>query len=108
MGAGELDTQLHPTLAYWREIGKALVVRACGALDPTNLKSLVVPEPASGELAAFAQAVPPMRGAELITFSMLGELWNDIGKALATEAARSKDALQGYLSTSWQKYTHIF
>jgi hypothetical protein len=97
LGAGELNTDLHPTLAYWREIGKALVARVCGALDPTDPKSLIVPAPAPDELAAFTQAAPPMQGAELITPSMLGELWVDIGKALTTEAARFEDGVQGYL-----------
>jgi non-specific serine/threonine protein kinase len=97
LGAGELSTDLHPTLSYWRDIGKALVATVCGALDPTDPKSLVVPEPPPDELAAFTQAAPPMRGAELITESMLGELWFDIGKALTTEAARFKDGVQGYL-----------
>jgi non-specific serine/threonine protein kinase len=97
LGAGELSTDLHATLSYWRDIGKALVSGVCGALDPTDPKSPVVPEPDPDELAAFAQAAPPMRGAELITSSMLGELWHDVGEALAAEAARFEDGVQGYL-----------
>ena len=97
LGVGELSTDLHPTLSYWRDIGKALVVRVCGGLDPTDPTSLVVPEPAPDELSDFTQAAPPMQGAELITPSMLGELWRDIGKALTTEAARFELGVQGYL-----------
>jgi non-specific serine/threonine protein kinase len=97
LGAGELSTDLHPTLSYWRDIGKAFVAKVCGALDPIDPKSLVVPEAAPEEVAAFTEAAPPMQGAELITPSMLGELWFDIGKALTTEAARLGDGVQGYL-----------
>ena len=97
LGAGELGTDLHPTLAYWRDIGKGLVAKVCGALDPTDPASLVVPEPGPDELAAFAQAAPPMQGAELITPAMLGELWFDIGRALTVEAARFEEGVQGYL-----------
>jgi len=97
LGAGELSTDLHPTLSYWREIGKALVAGVCGALDPIDPKSLVVPEAAPDELAAFSLAAPPMPGAELITPSMLGKLWFDTGKALTTEAARFENGVQGYL-----------
>ena len=97
LGAGELKTKLHPTLAYWRDIGTSVVARVCGALDPNDPTLLEVPEPAPDELAAFTQAAPPMPGAELITPSMLGELWSDIGTALTTEAARSADGVQGYL-----------
>jgi non-specific serine/threonine protein kinase len=97
LGAGELGTDLHPTLAYWRDIGQVFVARVCGALDPTDPKSLVVPDPAPDEIAAFAQAAPPMQGAELITPALLGELWSDIGKALGAEAAQVTDGVQGYL-----------
>jgi len=97
LGAGELNTELHPTLAYWRDIGRAFVARVCGALDPMDLKSLVVPDADPDELAAFAQAVPPMRGAELITPSLLGELWSDLGRALTAEAARDEEGVQAYL-----------
>jgi non-specific serine/threonine protein kinase len=97
LGAGELSTELHPTLSYWRDIGKALVARICGALDPTDPTSLVVPEPTPEELADFAQAAPPMQGAELITAAILGELWSDMGRALTNEAARFEEGVQGYL-----------
>ncbi len=97
LGAGEPGTELHPTLSYWRDIGQALVARVCGALDPIDPKSLVVPDPAPDELEAYAQSAPPMQGAELITPALLAELWSDIGEALAAEAARYKDGVQGYL-----------
>ena len=97
LGAGELGTDLHPTLAYWRDIGQSLVANVCGALDPSMPKSLVVPDPAPEELEAFAQSAPPMQGAELITPALLGELWSDMGKALAVHTARHRDGVQGYL-----------
>ena len=45
MGAGEVGTDLHPTLAYWRDFGQAFVARACTATDPTDPKHLELPEP---------------------------------------------------------------
>ena len=97
LGAGELNTVLHPTLSYWRDIGRSFVARVCGALDPTDPKSLVIPAPAPDEIAAFFEATPPMQGAELLTPALLGDLWADIGKALTAEAARFEDGVQGYL-----------
>ena len=97
LGAGELNTELHPTLSYWRDIGRSFVAGVCGALDPTDPKSLVIPALAPDELAAFLEATPPMQGAELLTPALLGELWSDIGEALAAEAARFEDGVQGYL-----------
>ena len=97
LGAGELNTDLHPTLSYWRDIGKQLVAKACGALDPTAPQTPVVPEPDADELAAFVEAAPPMQGAERITPALVVDLWRDAGDALATAAARHADGVQGYL-----------
>ena len=97
LGAGELSTDLHPTLSYWRDIGQVFVARVCGALDPTDPKSLIVPDPDADEISAFVQAAPPMQGAELITTAMLEDLWSEIGKALKAETSRFDDGEQGYL-----------
>ena len=97
LGAREVDTELHPTLSYWRDIGTTFIARVCGALDPTDPTSLVVPDPDPDELETFARSAPPMRGAELITPALLGELWADIRDSLATEVAGSQEGVQGYL-----------
>ncbi len=99
LGAGELSTDLHPTLSYWRDIGRSFVARVCGALDPTDPKSLVIPALAPDEIAAFFEATPPMQGAELLTLELLRDLWSDIGEALAAETTRFEDGVQGYLKT---------
>jgi len=98
LGAGELSTDLHPTLSHWRDFGRSFVASVCGALDPTDPTSLVLPALAADELAAFFEATPPMRGAELLTPDLLLELWSDIGKALTAEATRFDDGVQDYLN----------
>ena len=77
-------------MSYWRDIGRSFVARVCGALDPTDPTSLVIPGPDPDEIAAFSEAVPPMRGAELLTPALLGDLWTDIGTALRVEVGRFK------------------
>ena len=100
LGAREPGTDLHPTLAYWRDIGRSFVARVCGGLDPTDPTALVLPAPDQNEMAAFTEAAPPMRGAELITPALLTDLWSDIGKAFTVEAARFTDGgVQSYLRT---------
>ena len=97
LGASAPGADLHPSLAYWRDFGRSFVARVCGALDPSEPDSLVVPEPDLEEIAAFVPAAPPMRGAELITPALLSAVWSDTGKALAARAAKSKGGVQGYL-----------
>ena len=97
LGAAELSTDLDPTLGFWRDLGQSLVAKVCVALDPTAPETFIVPEPDPDELDALAHAAPPMQGAELISRALLGELWTDAGDALAEEAGKRVDGIQGYL-----------
>lgn len=97
LGAAALLTDLPPSLSYWRDVGRAFVGRVCGAFDPTDPQSLVVPDPDPGELSDLAQAVPPMQGAEILTPALLGEIWSDMGMTLLTEIKGYKDGVRGYL-----------
>ena len=97
LGAAELSTDLPPSLSYWRDMGRACVGRICGALDPSDPKSLVVPEPDPDELSALVLAVPPMQGAEIVSTALLRGIWSDTGVALAAKARGHEDGVQGYL-----------
>jgi superfamily II DNA or RNA helicase len=97
LGAAELSTALPPSLSFWRDVGRTFIGRVCGALDPTDPESLVFPDADPNELASLHQAVPPMQGAEILDVALLGDIWSDVGAALAAEAARHKDGVQGYL-----------
>ncbi|MBD3337453.1 MAG: ATP-dependent helicase [Candidatus Eisenbacteria bacterium] len=97
LGAAELSTDLPPSLSFWRDVGKAFISRVCGALDPTDPRSLVIPDPDPDELATLAEAVPPMQGAEILDAGVLNELWSDMAAALSAEARGYADGVQGYL-----------
>ena len=104
LGAAELSTDLPPSLSYWRDVGRAFIGRVCGALDPIDPKSLVIPEPDPDELSSLVHAVPPMPGAELLSSSVLSDIWSDMGAALSAKSKAYKDGVQGYLkkhSTVW-------
>jgi superfamily II DNA or RNA helicase len=97
LGAAELGTELDPTLGFWRDLGRQFIGTVCGALDPTDPHSFVLPEADHEALCALAAAVPPMRGAELASGELLAEVWADMGEALAAEAQTRKTGIQGYL-----------
>ena len=97
LGVAELSTELPPSLAYWRDVGRAFVGRVCLNLDPMAPGAVVIPEPDPGELADLVQAVPPMQGAECLSTALLADLWSDMGAALWAEAEGTKDGVQGYL-----------
>ena len=100
LGAGMPGAELHPSLGYWRDFGRSFVTRVCGALDPTDPSSVVIPDPDPAAIAASVQAAPPMPGAELITPELLVALWLDVGEALAARAAESKGGVQDYLKSA--------
>jgi len=99
LGAAELGNPLHPTLAWWRELGRQFVAATCALTDPLAPKAVHLPEPPAAALTALAAKVPPMRGAERIALSLLERLWTETGQALAQRAAESDGGLQGFLAS---------
>jgi superfamily II DNA or RNA helicase len=99
LGAAELDAELDPTLSFWRELGRQLVVAVCGALDPTDPTAIVLPAPSPEVLAGLVAAAPPMRGAETLTVERLEALWTEAGEALAERAAEHDNGVQGHLES---------
>jgi superfamily II DNA or RNA helicase len=98
LGAAGLLTDLPPSLSYWRDVGRTFVGRVCGALDPIDPNSLVIPMPDPDELSSLVQAVPPMPGAEILTTALLLDIWSETGAALTAKAKGYKDGIQGYLN----------
>ncbi len=100
LGAAEPGTDLDPSLAFWRELGRQFVGEACGALDPTDPTAMVLPRADPEWLEAFSLGVPPMRGAEFVSVSMLEKLWVELGAAVTRVAADCSGGLQSYLEAS--------
>jgi len=100
LGAVEVTTDLPPSLAYWRKLGRAFVSAACSAVNPTDPSALVLPDPDLDHLAVLAGAAPPMVGAELVSTGLLEALWGALGQALVEQAAAHEQGVQGYLEAS--------
>ena len=97
LGVAEPGTDLHPSLEFWRDLGRMFVAGACTALDPLEPETFVHPEPDPGGLAGHAESVPPMPGAELVTAEVLERLWRDLGSVLAERARSAPGGLSGWL-----------
>ena len=97
LGVAEPGTDLHPSLEFWRDLGRTFVAAACAALDPLAPETFIQPEPDPEALAAHAESVPPMRGAELVTAEVLDDLWRDLGTVLAERAGSAPGGLPGWL-----------
>jgi hypothetical protein len=98
LGASEVGGSLPPLLAYWREFGTRYVTALCAlpGVDERRGKP-PVPVPADEELSGFADAVPPMTGAEYLKVAVLADLWRGMDTAFEVELAESKATLQAFL-----------
>ncbi len=97
LGAAELDTELDPSLSYWRELGREFVAAACSIANPMEPEDVVLPEPSDKLLERLATTSPPMAGAELLSTEVLATLWSVMGVALKERAAEFELGVSGYL-----------
>jgi superfamily II DNA or RNA helicase len=98
LGVEEAGTALPPVFSYWREFGARYVTALCTQPElEERRKELRVPRPSEEELAAVAREAPPMIGAEYLTVSVLGALWQDLDVALGVELAESHSTVQDFL-----------
>ena len=100
LGAVEVATELDPSLDFFRELGRQFVSAACGALNPLDPDTVVVPEAELAALVTLTAAVPPMRGAELVDVDLLQHKWTDLGRALTERAAEAEGGVRGYFEAA--------
>jgi hypothetical protein len=87
-----------PFSPYWREFGAHYVTALCTQPDVEDRRAkLRVPRPPEEELEGMAKDAPPMAGAEYLTASVLGALWQELDMAFGVELAESHCALQEFL-----------
>lgn len=80
-----LDASLPPVDAFWRELARRYFTRLCHTADLAATVSLAPPP--DEELAAFADAAPPMLGAEYLRGETLRTLWSELDALAFAEIA---------------------
>jgi non-specific serine/threonine protein kinase len=104
LAVAQLATDLPVSLSFWRDLGRIFVAKVCGALDPTDPESLVLPEADPDEIDTLITAVPPMQGAEILDAAVVRDIWSELGTALSSAAQGFKDGVSGYL----KKYSSVW
>jgi hypothetical protein len=97
LGAVEVGTDWPPAFSYYRELGHELVARVCAHPDLETLRHRIIVEPSLDRLARWADAAPPMRGAEYITAESLATVWHDVNHALARELTDWRGPVSAWL-----------
>jgi len=104
LGAAEPETPLPGVLGFWRDVGRAFVVRLCATEDVETLRAKVDVEVPADELAALAAAAPPMTGGEYVTPTVLAELCGRMAAAVRDELATWDGTVEAFLrqaSPAW-------
>jgi superfamily II DNA or RNA helicase len=97
LAISQLETELPPSLAYWRELGRAVVGQACVSVDAQEPGELDLPELDGELLARLIVSVPPMPGAEYLDLAALRSLAAETSEALQSEAEGSSHGLERFL-----------
>ncbi len=105
LGAGEVGTVLPPVFGYWRDLGARYVTAVCTLPDVDAGRALApIPPLPTQALDSLTSSVPPMTGAEYVTWSVLEALWDAIDAAFRLELSESKASVQDFLkrkSPAW-------
>lgn len=99
LGASEIKTPLDPTLQYWQDFSRSFISKACATFDPERPDRLQTPDPDDLEFQQRLQAIPPMKGAEFITESLMHTLWSEVAGAMQEKAQAFEGGVQGYLKS---------
>src|SRR5580693_5950928 len=104
LGAAEPETPLPGVLGFWRDVGRAFVVRLCATEDLETLRARIDVEVPPDALAALAAASPPMIGGEYLTPAVLAELCVRMAAAVRDELATWDGTVEAFLrqaSPAW-------
>ena len=108
LGAGEIGNALPPTLAWWREFAARYFTALCATPEDGEIS---VPPPDAAALDSSVVDLPPMRGAEYLTPTVLLALWGELDAALRQDLAASRQALQDFLKArhpAWNRVGRVF
>ncbi|HVI94285.1 MAG TPA: DEAD/DEAH box helicase [Anaeromyxobacter sp.] len=98
LGAREARTELPAVLAFWRDLGRALVAALCAVPDLEAVRQRAEPALAADELERLAASAPPMAGGEYLSADVLHALWGDALAAWRAELAAWTGTVQAWLA----------
>jgi non-specific serine/threonine protein kinase len=104
LGASQPETVLPAGLSFWRDLGRAFVVRLCATEELEALRERVAVEVPSDELEALVASAPPMRGGEYLTPAVLAGLCSRMAAAVRDDLSAWDGTVEAFLrqaSPAW-------
>ncbi len=97
LGVAELQTELPPSFAFWRELGRRYLSRVCAIGDLESCREELSVDPDEQELDELSSCAPPMIGGEYLCAASLAERWRELEEALRAELASFSGTVAQYL-----------
>jgi non-specific serine/threonine protein kinase len=104
LGASQPATDLPAGLSFWRDVGRAFVVRLCATEELEALRERVEVEVPLDELTALAASAPPMTGGEYLTPTVLTDLCARMAAAVREDLSTWDGTVEAFLrqaSPAW-------
>ncbi len=107
LGAVEVQAQLPPGLAYFRELGHSYMTGLCALPDLEGQRtSFTVPVPEE-QLQAMAHAAPPILGAEYVSVDALRALWEQLEEACRAQLREYPGTAAEYLHSKHEVWNLV-
>ena len=100
LGLSELDTELPPDLAYWRDFASLYFSSLCalpGLAEADAIATIALPPPRDA-LSERVGTAPPMVGGEYLNADLLCGLWDDLHRAVADAVRGTSGSVQDYFA----------
>ncbi len=98
LGAGEMATVLPAALSCWRDFAARYVTVLCALPEVAEQGAEVhVARPPSATLESIANAAPAMTGAEYLTPTLLGTMWDELDAAFNSDLRDAGGSVQDVL-----------
>lgn len=97
LAAERFDGVLPASFAYWRQFASIYLTALCHTPEQAGATFDALPRPEAADLAALAENVPPMQGAEYISQATLSGVWEDLDVWVRGEVSAGGEGLAGFL-----------
>jgi non-specific serine/threonine protein kinase len=100
LGLAELDSELPPDLAYWRDFASLYFSRLCAlpGLAEAGAREAVALPPPRDALREHAAAAPPMVGGEYLNEHVLAGLWEVLHRAVQDAVRDTSGSVQDFFA----------
>lgn len=101
LGLAELDTDLPPDLAYWRDFSRFYFSRLCalpGLAETDAMEAISLPPPRD-DLPEHVAIAPPMVGGEYLNEQVLAGLWEVLHRAVQEAVRDTSGSVQDFFAS---------